>query len=42
MNEFIKLILFEEISEKIGPFVKKERIAALGVNGPLLPDRTTL
>jgi len=36
MNKFIKLILFEERLEKIG------WIAASGVNGPLLPDRTTL
>jgi len=28
MNEFIKLILFEERSEKIGLSVKKEWIAA--------------
>ncbi len=42
MNEFIKLILFEERLEKIGLSVKKEWIAASGVNGPLHPDRTTL
>jgi hypothetical protein len=42
MNKFIKLILFEERLEKIGWSVKKEWIAASGVNGPLHPDRTTL